>query len=77
MPPRSPDESTPIDPIWNRIHHALGSPDALTVIRLFDPEEVGAVGSEKFAEVLRVSFYCHGLIITQPIRIRKQLTTGE
>jgi hypothetical protein len=45
-----------MDPVWNKIYHALGAPDSIAVARIFDPEDTGAVGREKFIEILRVSF---------------------
>ena len=45
-----------MDPIWNKIYHALGAPDAQGLGRMFDPEDVGAVGRERFTEILRVRF---------------------
>ena len=53
-PPRSPDEWTPMDPLWNKIYHALGAPDAVAISRTFDPDDVGAVGLERFIEILKV-----------------------
>ncbi len=53
-PPKSPDEATPIDPIWNRIHHALGAPDSAAIASLFDSEDIGTVGRERFTEILKV-----------------------
>jgi len=52
-PPVSPDEWTPMDSIWNKINHALGAPDAQAIGRAFDPEEVGAVGRDRFEELLK------------------------
>jgi hypothetical protein len=44
-----------MDPIWNLLYHALGAPDAKALSRLLDPEDVGAVGRDRFVEILRVS----------------------
>lgn len=45
-----------MDPIWNLLYHALGAPDAKALSRLLDPEDVGAVGRDRFVEILRVRF---------------------
>jgi hypothetical protein len=44
-----------MDPIWNKIYHSLGAPDTPGISRLFDSEDVGAVGRERFIEILRVN----------------------
>lgn len=53
QPTMAPDVWTPMDPVWNKIYHSLGSPDALAVARIFDPEDTGAVGRDRFLEILR------------------------
>jgi Ca2+-binding EF-hand superfamily protein len=52
-PPVSPDEWTPMDNIWNKIYHALGAPDAQALARTFDSEDVGALGRDRFEELLK------------------------
>lgn len=65
LPPKSPDAWTPLDPIWNKLYHALGAPDAKTLGRLMDPDDVGAVGRDRFVEILRVRV---GVCVGCPVR---------